>query len=52
MRKKNWWIWTIIGTIFMIVLLSVTNTKAKLIFLFLECLCYGIGVYKLAKGYD
>lgn len=36
----------------MLFLLSTSNINVKLIFLFLEIVCYGIGIYKVNRGKD
>lgn len=50
MKKKNWGIWAIFGFVFTLSLLIAHDVNAKVVFLLLECLCYGVGLYKAYRG--
>lgn len=50
MKKKNWEIWLIGGLVCNFLVLYFNTIVLKLLFLVLECICYGISLYKLLRG--
>lgn len=51
-KRKNWWIWSMVGFLALAVLCSVENWLLKLILLVVEFIGLGVGLYKLNKGED